>query len=155
VAASLVFGMGMSLGGVIGSPAAAATTAGCGKTAVLTSGEHSIQTSGKSRNYMLRIPDAYDGSRPYRLIFGFHWRGGTAADVDSGGTSGYSWSYYGLRALSGNSAIFVAPQGFDNGWANAGGEDVTFVDDMIRQIEADLCVDTTQVFAAGSVMALA
>jgi hypothetical protein len=27
-------------------------------------------------------------SHPYRLIFAFHWRGGTAADVASGGTSG-------------------------------------------------------------------
>ncbi|MED7930554.1 lectin [Nonomuraea sp. LP-02] len=83
------------------------------------------------------------------MIFGFHWNGGTANDVDGGGTSGYPWSYYGLRALSNNTAIFVAPQGFNNGWANSGGEDVTFVDDMIRRIEADLCVDTSQRFAMG------
>ncbi len=59
------------------------------------------------------------------------------------------WSYYGLLRLSNNSTIFVAPQGLDNGWANAGGEDVTFVDDMLRRIEGDLCVDTTQRFSVG------
>src|SRR6185436_2387479 len=118
---------------------ALAASAGCGKAPTLTSGTRSIQTSGKTRSYILRIPDNYDSNHQYRLIFGFHWNGGTAGDVDSGGTSGYPWSYYGLRALSNNSTIFVAPQGFNNGWANSGGEDVIFVDDMIRQLEAGLC----------------
>ncbi|MEU6414692.1 RICIN domain-containing protein [Microbispora sp. NPDC046933] len=128
---------------------ALAATAGCGKTPTLRSGTQSISTSGKNRSYILRIPDGYNNTTPYRLIFGFHWNGGTANDVDSGGTSGYPWSYYGLRALSNDTSIFVAPQGVNNGWANSGGEDITFVDDMIRRIEADLCVDTTQRFAMG------
>ncbi|MEU8235610.1 ricin-type beta-trefoil lectin domain protein [Actinoplanes sp. NPDC048967] len=126
-----------------------AASSGCGKAPTLTSGSRTIQTSGKNRTFILRIPDNYDSNHPYRLIFGFHWNGGTANDVDSGGTSGYPWSYYGLRALSNNSTIFVAPQGFNNGWANSGGEDLVFVDDMIRQIEAGVCVDTTQRFAGG------
>ncbi|MFC4530381.1 lectin [Sphaerisporangium dianthi] len=128
---------------------ALAATAGCGKTPTLRSGSQSITTSGKNRNFILRIPDNYNNNTPYRLIFGFHWNGGTANDVDSGGTSGYPWSYYGLRALSNNTSIFVAPQGLNNGWANSGGEDTTFVDDMIKRIEADLCVETSQRFAMG------
>jgi poly(3-hydroxybutyrate) depolymerase len=126
-----------------------AATAGCGKAPPLTNGTRSIQSSGKTRTYILRVPDNYDMNRPYRLIFAFHWRGGTANDVDSGGTSGFTWSYYGLREQANNSTIFVAPQGINNGWANSGGEDLTFVDDMIRQIEDGLCVDTTQLFAMG------
>ncbi|MBN1171405.1 MAG: ricin-type beta-trefoil lectin domain protein [Micromonosporaceae bacterium] len=126
-----------------------AATAGCGKAPTLTSGTHSIQSGGQNRTYILRVPDNYDSNHPYRLIFGFHWNGGTAQDVDSGGTSGYLWSYYGIRALSNNSAIFVAPQGNGNGWANSGGQDLTFVDNMIRQIEDGLCVDTTQLFSMG------
>ena len=51
-----------------------------------------IQSSGKSRSFILRVPVNYDNSRPYRLIFAFHWRGGTAGDVASGGTSGNAWS---------------------------------------------------------------
>ncbi|GAA3143962.1 hypothetical protein GCM10020001_078590 [Nonomuraea salmonea] len=128
---------------------AAAATAGCGKTPTLRSGTHSIQSGGRTRSFILRIPDNYNNANPYRLIFGFHWLGGTANDVDSGGSSGFTWSYYGLRQLANNTAIFVAPQGLNNGWANSGGEDLTFVDDMLRLIEADLCVDTTQRFAGG------
>ncbi|GIJ51434.1 hypothetical protein Val02_83200 [Virgisporangium aliadipatigenens] len=126
-----------------------AATAGCGKAPTLTSGVRTIQSSGQNRTYILRIPDNYDRNHPYRLIFGFHWLNGTANDVDSGGSDGFVWSYYGLRAQANNSAIFVAPQGFNNGWANSGGQDVTFVDDLIRLLEGDLCVETTQRFALG------
>ncbi|WP_250213462.1 lectin [Acrocarpospora catenulata] len=132
------------------SVSALAPTAGCGKAPTLVNGTNTIQSSGKSRSYILRIPSNYDRNRPYRLIFGFHWRGGTATDVATGQTVLRDvWAYYGLLQLSNNSTIFVAPQGFNNGWANAGGEDVTFVDDMIRQIESNLCVDTSQRFAVG------
>ncbi|GGZ17490.1 hypothetical protein GCM10010300_71700 [Streptomyces olivaceoviridis] len=126
-------------------------TAGCGKAPALTSGTHTIQSGGQTRSYVLRVPAGYDNNHPYRLIFGFHWRGGTANDVDSGGTDGYNWSYYGLRRLAdaNNSTIFVAPQGNGNGWANPGGQDVAFVDAMVSQLEAGLCVDTTQLFSAG------
>ncbi|MFI0776389.1 ricin-type beta-trefoil lectin domain protein [Streptomyces sp. NPDC021212] len=148
---------GTSFSSGLGALASATTTgavratAGCGKAPELTSGTHTMQVGGQTRSYILRIPAGYDSNHPYRLIFGFHWRGGTAGDVDSGGSDGYNWSYYGLRRLAdaNNSTIFVAPQGNGNGWANPGGQDVTFVDAMVSQIEAGLCVDTTQVFSAG------
>ena len=126
--------LGLALGAVAqGSAAgAAAVTAGCGKAPALTSGTHTIQSGGKSRSFILSVPANYDDNRQYRLIFGFHWWGGTAEAVASGGSDGDVYAHYGLRRLADNSAIFVAPQGIGNGWANTGGEDVTFVDDMIR-----------------------
>jgi len=142
---------GTSGGGSTGTGGGGAATpsAGCGKTPTLTSGSRTIQSGGQSRSFMLRIPSGYDNSHPYRLIFAFHWVGGTMNDVDGGGSSGAAWSYYGLQAQANNSTIFVAPQGISNGWGNSGGQDITFVDDMIKQIEGDLCVDTTRIFAMG------
>jgi poly(3-hydroxybutyrate) depolymerase len=128
---------------------ALAATPGCGKAPTLTSGTHSIQSTGRNRSFILRIPANYNNNTQYRLIFAFHWRGGTMNDVASGGSSGASWAYYGMQEQSNNTAILVSPQGFGNGWANSGGEDVTFVDDMLRRIENDLCVDTSQRFALG------
>ncbi|MEV4666043.1 cellulose binding domain-containing protein [Micromonospora echinofusca] len=119
-----------------------ATTAGCGKAPTLTSGTRTIQSGGQNRSYILRIPDGYDRNRPYRLIFGFHWLNGSASSVASAG-------YYGLAPLSNNSTIFVAPQGIDAGWANTNGRDLTLFDDISRQVENDLCVDTAQRFALG------
>ena len=126
-----------------------AATAGCGKSPGLNSGTHTIQSNGKSRTFILRVPANYNNNNPYRLIFGFHWRGGTMNDVASGGSSGSTWAYYGMQEQSNNSAILVAPQGNGNGWSNPNGQDVTFVDDMIRRIDDALCVDTTLRFALG------
>ncbi|MGW6443208.1 ricin-type beta-trefoil lectin domain protein [Lentzea sp. NPDC055074] len=123
--------------------------AACGQAPALRSGTHTIQSSGKSRSFILSVPDNYDPNRRYRLVFGFHWLGGTAAQVAGGGSDGDVYAHYGLRRLADNSAIFVAPQGLDNGWGNSGGEDVRFVDDMISRIEGDLCVDPAQRFSLG------
>ncbi|WP_103352214.1 RICIN domain-containing protein [Amycolatopsis sp. CA-128772] len=131
------------------APAAGTPSAGCGKTPALTSGTRTIQSGGKSRSFILKIPGTYDPTRPHRLAFGFHWLGGTAEQVASGGSDGYAWAYYGMQSQSGDTTIFVAPQGIGNGWANSGGEDVTFTDDLVRLIENDLCVDTTQLFSIG------
>jgi poly(3-hydroxybutyrate) depolymerase len=125
---------------------------GCGKTPTLASGARTIQSGGKTRNYMIRIPANYDNNHPYPLVFAFHWQGGTMNDVDGGGSSGYTWSYYGLREQADKSTnskmIFVAPDG-NGGWPNSGGQDLTFVDDMLKLIEGDLCVDSTRIFSMG------
>lgn len=63
------------------------------------------------------------------------------------------WSYCGLREQADNStnarAIFVAPQGISNGWANLANEDVIFTDDMIKLAKDGLCVDTKHIFSTG------
>ncbi len=151
-AAGLVVGNGFGATAAASVKAPLASSTGCGKAPTLTSGTHTIQSSGQTRSYILRLPATYNNTTPYRLVFGFHWVGGTANDVDSGGTDGYNWSYYGLRRLAdnaGGTTIFVAPQGNNNGWANPNGQDVTFVDDMLSQFEAGLCIDTTQIFSSG------
>ena len=137
---------------IVGStePASAATSAGCGKSPTLTSGTRTIVSGGQNRSFILKIPDGYDNTYPHRLAFGFHWLGGTADQVASGGTDGYAWAYYGMLSQdTGHTTIFVAPQGLGNGWANTNGQDVTFTDDIVRLVENDLCVDTTQLFSVG------
>jgi poly(3-hydroxybutyrate) depolymerase len=126
----------------VASAVLAQSSSGCSGQATLTSGIQTIE----GREYTLKIPENYDSSNPYRLIFGFHWLGGSMGDVVNG-NSVPAW--YGLDALSEGSAIFVAPNGIDNGWANQGGSDLAFVDSIIEQVEADLCVDQTQRFATG------
>jgi hypothetical protein len=140
-------------------------SAGCGKTSTLTFGTvpnepgsgvgHgdggwvTIQSSGKTRGFAMRLPDNYDKNKPYPLYFAFHWNGGTADQLDTGGSNGYWWAYYGLQRKSNNGAIFVAPQGLGNGWANSGGQDLTFTDDMVKLIEDNYCVDTTHIITSG------
>jgi poly(3-hydroxybutyrate) depolymerase len=149
-------GMGGNGGGDAGNGGASGSDArsdGCGQAPKLMNGMQSIQSGGKNREFMIRVPEDYDNAHPYWLIFGFHWLGGTANDVDSGGTSGYTWSYYGLREQADEStnfrAIFVAPQGLNNGWGNAGNEDVNLTDDILERVQEGLCVDTKHIFSVG------
>ena len=138
-AATLLIAAGTA---VLTGGTASAATAGCGKAPTLRDGTYTIQSGGRARTYILRLPGNYTSGQAYRLVVGLHWLNGSAADVAGNG-------FYGLQQRSGNSAIFVAPQGLDAGWANTGGRDVTLVDDILRVVENDLCVDTSQRFALG------
>ena len=121
-----------------------ADTAGCGKSPTLTSGTRTVTVNGKSRRFIIRLPNNYDKSKPYKLIFGLHWR-----DADYQAVDGGSAPYYGLKALAKDTAIFVAPDGLNKGWANSGGEDVTFIDQIVKTISDDLCVNEKLIFSLG------
>lgn len=155
-----------------GSPYSAVPSPGCGKSSSITfaavpnqdanaapgsghtvghgvGGYVTIQSSGKARAFTMRIPDDYDSTHPYWLSFTFHTGGGNAWGVDNGGSNGYVTAYYGLQKLSNNGAIFVAPEGLGGAWSNADGEDLAFVDDIVKLIEDNYCVDTSHIFAQG------
>lgn len=135
-------------GGSSGSGGGPRNSAGCGKQTSLETGRTTIDVGGTSREYMLKLPDDYSPTTPYKLIFGWHWRGGQASDVASGGTVGLG-NYYGLEALAEGSAIFVSPEGIDNGWANTNGRDIDFLKAMLAEFESDLCIDLDRIFSAG------
>ncbi|GAB4000608.1 hypothetical protein GCM10029992_33060 [Glycomyces albus] len=142
-----VFAVGATANGA--SAQEADTSEGCGTAPSLSSGTHNINVNGTNRSFILKVPDNYDNNYAHRLIFGLHWWGGTANDVASGGSDGAVYAHYGLEAQANGTAIFVAPQGIDNAWPDTGGRDVAFIDAMIQQIEADLCVDQSQRFSLG------
>ncbi|KAK0391606.1 hypothetical protein NLU13_1106 [Sarocladium strictum] len=129
-------------------PSSAGRSQGCGKSP-FASGTRSVTVNGKNRQYIVRLPNGYNSNKAYKLIFGFHWRGGSMNDVASGGTDGAAWAYYGQQRVGEEASILVAPNGLNGGWGNAGGEDIAFVDAMIADIEANLCVNQSQRFAIG------
>lgn len=131
-----------TLGGVF-----AASSAGCGNAPTITSGSYSADVNGMQRDYIVKLPDTYDNAKPYMLIFTFHALGGSAQQIADGDDG--TLAYYGLPPLADDNAIFVSPNGIDNGWPNQGGEDITFVDTMIETLEADLCIDQDLRFATG------
>ncbi len=116
-------------------------SAGCGSTAPVQSGRFTISAAGAAREYILELPENYDSNRAHRLIFGWHWRGGTAQQVADG--------FYGLEQRAEGSAIFVSPEGLDAGWANPGGRDLAFLDAVLERVEGELCVDESRIFSTG------
>ncbi|MEO7034971.1 MAG: hypothetical protein ABI548_13765 [Polyangiaceae bacterium] len=143
-------------------------SAGCGKSATLTFGTvpnenasatpggpnqgtgkggwATITSGGQSRNFALRLPDNYDNSHPYWLVFAFHGNGETAAGMDTGGDNGYFTAYWGLQRESKNGAIFVAPEWSGGGWGTG---DLGFTDDMVKAISTNYCVDMSNIITSG------
>jgi predicted esterase len=138
-------GMSMGGGGAGTAGSGGATkSAGCGKAPTLKSGSTTVMSGAMPRTYVLRIPDNYDNNRAYRLILSYHGANGSGTQIAQGNNG-----YFGLLALSDGSAIFIAPNGTGGLWSNTNGEDVTFTDDILTQVLADLCVDTTRIQLEG------
>ena len=64
----------------------------------------SITAANMQRRYILNVPTNYDNTKPYKLIIAWH-------QLDGNDKQMYANGYYHLLNLSGNSAIFVAPNG--------------------------------------------
>ncbi|KAI3325745.1 carbohydrate esterase family 1 protein [Xylariaceae sp. AK1471] len=131
---------------------AAKPSSGCGSTPELigsTNTAHNLTVNGKQRSFYVMAPENYDKDHPYRLIFTLHALGGTASQVIAGTNGYYAW--YGIPPLVNDTvgAIYVAPDGLNNGWANQAGEDVTFLSQVIQTVEADLCIDQNLRFSTG------
>eukprot|EP00833_Pecoramyces_ruminatium_P006346 jgi/Orpsp1_1/1180378/evm.model.c7180000073148.1 len=116
---------------------------GCGKNLSLPkTGSFQFKWSGGTRTVRVDIPDNYDKSHPYRLVFGMHCMGGWAGGVQQEG-------YYGLKPLdTGKTTIFIAPEG--NGqqapWGQA---DYNLFDQLLDMLKNDLCIDESRVFSTG------
>jgi polyhydroxybutyrate depolymerase len=114
---------------------------GCSSTAAAANGRVTIDVAGDPRDYILALPEDYDATRPYPLVFTWHPGGGSA--------QGTANNFYGIRQLAADSAIFVSPEGIDEGWANTDGRDLAFFDAMLDRFEAELCVDESRIFSTG------
>ena len=118
-------------------------TRGCGKTwNRVKSGSYDFQWSKGKRTIRIDIPDNYDNNKPYKLIFGMHCMGGWAGGVQQEG-------YYGLKPLdTEKTAIFVAPEG--NGQqAPWGQDDYLLFDELLADLQSNLCIDSSRVFSTG------
>jgi len=118
-------------------------TRGCGKTwSRVKSGSYEFQWSKGKRTIRIDIPDNYDNNKPYKLIFGMHCMGGWAGGVQQEG-------YYGLKPLdTQKTAIYVAPEGNGNQapWAQ---DDYLLFDELLADLEGNLCIDSSRVFSTG------
>ena len=165
---------GAEIDGGAGSGGAAKPSAGCGKTdgaKTLTTGGSSVTgglststrlkltSGGASHEYIIDIPADYDPTHPYRLIFSWYQAYGS----DTGNATGLhpandgpnfdatNYAYYGLHreaTTAKQPAIFVAPAGSGNTPWDFTRDSVLF-DDILAQVDANLCIDDSRVFSTG------
>jgi polyhydroxybutyrate depolymerase len=133
------------------SPAhASGPSAACEATPVVAPGttDERLTSEGVERSYQLIVPDSYDGTKPYAIVFGLHsltvdYR--TVAPMAGFGDMDATYDFIG-----------VSPSGLRNGavpyWNAAPAEDnadVTFIEDLLDHLEATMCIDTGKVFSVG------
>jgi len=133
VSLTAVDNSGDKWGGLKNPPA---KSAGCGKPTTITTG---IKTSANTGEYAIDIPANYDMNTPHTVIFAFISSGGTAANVVSN-------HFYRLKPLADAAKkpiIFIGPshgaKEIDHSRFNA----------LLDLVKANLCVDSTRVFATG------
>ena len=130
------------------------TGSGC---ADIRTGKYFINVNGIKREFIVTLPENYDHSKSYPLIFAWHAGLRSAIGVASG--SGYvTGAYFGILKASENQAIFIAGQGlpevflgmhFKSGWNNRNDRDVAFVWTLIKWAESNLRIDESRIFSTG------
>jgi polyhydroxybutyrate depolymerase len=117
-----------------------------------------LSHAGAERTFILHLPSNYDPTRPWPLVFNFHGRTPSFLGKASALQNNVS-----MLSDKGQASGFVVvnPQGL----SNAGGEqtwnggdccsddpsrdDVGFVDALLDRLEAELCIDSKRIYAAG------
>lgn len=135
---------GVSNGGAsAGGMSAATASPGCGTEAgqALNSWveQPKLSVAGTDRQWWVWLPTNYDPQKPYPLVFNFHGCGSSDNIVP-------------MNKVTADKAILVRATGISDGvcWdANATGNDVKFFDQMLADVSAKRCVDTSRVFATG------
>lgn len=107
-----------------------------------------VDIDGQARRFLLVLPEGYDADRAYPFVFMFHGRGGDGPQFRT---------YNGVEEASDNNAILVYPDALPNaqqggltGWdLSANGIDIAFMDQLLADFTANLCIDETRIFATG------
>jgi polyhydroxybutyrate depolymerase len=149
VVAALVVGAGVAAAlPATGASAAAHQKTGCGRLATSGTTARHLTVDGVDRQYLLSIPDGYDGSHAAPLVLDFHGLGSNMQEQSvysqlsaQGGTRGY---------------VVITPDGQGDvlrRWSidpnAAANPDVQFVKAMLADTQRALCIDPRRVYATG------
>lgn len=136
---------GMSAGGGAGKGGAGTLagpvdpSSGCGKASPPTGSSGQPLMAG-SHKYYVKLPTAYDASKPYVLFFMFNPTGNpiTWAEQNAG--------FEQTAAKDNWIRVYPDPASESNGW---GASDVSFFQPLYDAVTAAYCVDKARVFAGG------
>lgn len=110
--------------------------------------DRTMTSGGEERTFQLIVPERYDGTTAYPVVFGLH---GLTVDYRVvPGAAGF------LDMAAGYDFIGVSPSGRLDGtvphWVAAPIEDnhdVAYISDLLDLLEAELCIDPSRVYSTG------
>ncbi len=128
------------------------------KECYLNYNPETIVHDGLNREYVLYIPDSYDGTSEVPLMLSFHGFGGIASEFMSGAMDGDSdmrflaesdtfiLAYPQGSCLDGGSHWNPCPIGGDN---KSTADDIGFVESLINEISSQYSIDMERIYASG------
>jgi poly(3-hydroxybutyrate) depolymerase len=123
----------------------AAPSAGCG-TSDAPPGDLTVTTTsgGVDRTYIRHVPPGHDGTAPVPLVIALHGLG-------EGSVLHQQTTEYAPRAdANGFAVVYPQALGSPAAWnLSATSPDLTFVEDVLDEVEASLCLDTNRIFLSG------
>lgn len=118
---------------------------GCNAAAALPEGARKLQVGALERSYVVRKPKGYADApqKPWPLVLALHPNGSGSDywDVATGARA--------LRPFLIDSSVLILAQGRDNDWRGDVPLDLSYFDALIKEVEANLCLDTQRIFAMG------
>jgi polyhydroxybutyrate depolymerase len=114
-------------------------SAGCAKAPTGVCDQQASPCMANGLAYYIDMPANYDQNKPYPVVFQYHPLGGSGQGARN---------MYRVRPIF-KEAIYVSPDGSDNGFPNSGGVDEDATRAIMETIEANLCIDRSRYFATG------
>ena len=109
-----------------------------------------IEVGGRTREFILVVPDPYEPDAPHRLVFGFHGRTTPNTKVRA---------YFRLEAHSTRATLFVYPAAlvaadgkfswYERGESGDSLRDYEFFDALLDELGNRYCIDLNQIVAVG------
>ena len=127
--------------------AAPVPSEGCGTSTVESVSLEKTTLPESDRWYLLTTPPEHDGTTPLPLVIDYH---GLAEGAEIHAT----FSQFGAYAAEHGFVVAQPngtgePVGWNVGIDPASNPDLVFTEDLLDQLEADLCIDTSRVYATG------
>jgi polyhydroxybutyrate depolymerase len=146
-------GGGGNAGGQGGGGASENSSQGCIDGAGLSEGEHGFMLDGHARRYVLRLPAGYTPDQAWPLVLALHGNGGSVDywDVTTGDRN--------IRGVLQDHAILVIAEAIEGNWRDYDQPpeswparvelELGYFEEVLRQVQTDLCVDQDELFAMG------
>jgi len=130
-------------------------TEGCGTPTPLAEGEHTFDLEGMERRFIVRLPDGYASDRAWPLVLGLHANGGDIGYWDR--TDDHVRN---IRDVVRDDAVLVLAEAIGGNWRDYSITDpdetaerleaeLRYVDELMAQVTAGLCLDERAYFAMG------
>jgi polyhydroxybutyrate depolymerase len=110
-------------------------------------GELTIQSGGQERQYLLTLPEDYDGMTPLPVVFSLHSLTVPHSVVPAAAGIPAMFEQYDFISVAPSGITVPAP--FWIAVPIEPNRDVDFLVNLLDQVEADLCVDTGRIFSTG------